>query len=100
MADPQRKSTATCDPYSSEYNLPKLVPLPPVQPRPQGPFRDPREVQKQRYKPFQPTLKVATDFLSLEKARDKMKQEEWVTRLNDDTFLPFTKKSIDRKTHV
>ena len=50
----------------------------------QGPFRKPESVQQQRYKPFQPTLRVSTDFYSLEKAREIMKAEEWVTRLNDD----------------
>ena len=50
----------------------------------QGPFREPEEVQKQRYKAFQPTLRVATSFTSLEDAREKMKAEEWLTRLNDD----------------
>ena len=42
------------------------------------------EVQKQRFKAFQPTLRVATSFTSLEEAREKMKAEEWVTRLNDN----------------
>ena len=50
----------------------------------QGPFREPEEVQKQRYKAFQPTLRVATSFTSLEDARERMKAEEWLTRLNDD----------------
>ena len=48
-----------------------------------GPFREPADVQKQRYKPFQPTLRVATDFYSLDIARSKLKDEEWVTRFND-----------------
>lgn len=50
----------------------------------QGPFREPADVQKQRYKPFQPTLRVATSFTALEDARENMKAEEWVTRLNDN----------------
>ena len=50
----------------------------------QGPFRDPREVQRQRYKPWQPSLRVATAYTSVEEAREKMKQEEWVTRINDN----------------
>lgn len=54
-----------------------------------GPFREPEEVQKQRYKPFQPSLRVATDFYSLEKARKKMKDEEWVTRLNDNMWVNY-----------
>ena len=53
----------------------------------QGPFRDPREVQKQRYKQFQPSLRVATDYFSVDKARQSMKDEEWVTRFNDTRFV-------------
>lgn len=49
-----------------------------------GPFREPEDVQNQRYKPFQPSLRVATSFTSLEEARKQMKNEEWVTRLNDN----------------
>ena len=63
----------------------------------QGPFRKPESVQQQRYKPFQPTLRVSTDFYSLEKAREIMKAEEWVTRLNDDMWVatcwPHTERS-------
>lgn len=51
---------------------------------PKGPFREPEDVQNQRYKPFQPSLRVATSFTSLEEARKEMKNEEWVTRLNDN----------------
>ena len=54
----------------------------------QGPFRDPREVQRQRYRPFNPTLKVATSYTSVEDARKKMKEREWVMRLNDDMYVP------------
>ena len=50
----------------------------------QGPFREPEDVQRQRYKDFQPTLRVATSFSALDDAREKMKAEEWVTRLNDN----------------
>merc|ERR1712226_1444886 len=80
------------DPAWKKYDLPTHSPLPPVQSKPQGPFRDPRDVQKQRYKPFQPTLRVATNYYSLEEAREHMKAEEWVTRLNDNLFEPFSKK--------
>jgi len=55
----------------------------------QGPFREPSDVQRQRYKPFQPTLRVATSFTSLEEARQAMKANEWVTRLNDDVYVIF-----------
>lgn len=62
--------------------------LPPVSQKPQGPFRDPKDVQRQRYKPFRPTLRVETDFEHLEKARKEMKNEEWTQRLHDNQFLP------------
>lgn len=85
------KEGVVFDPTWKRYDAPRLDPLPPVQPKPQGPFRSPREVQSQRYKEWQPTLRVATDFYSLDKARKAMKEEEWVTRLHDEVFIPFTK---------
>jgi len=91
---PKKKKQGTrFDPAWKSYDLPVTEPLPPISAKPQGPFRDPRIVQKQRYKPFQPSLRVQTNFVSLEEAREKMKQKEWVTRLNDDVFQPFTRKS-------
>ncbi|CAG2208284.1 unnamed protein product [Mytilus edulis] len=83
------------DPTCRSYECPKPKQLPPIVVKPQGPFRDPTEVQKQRYKGFQPTLRVATSFTSLEEARQILKAEEWVTRLNDDIFQPFKRR--DRK---
>jgi len=82
------------DPAWVKYNgqVPKT--LPPLVQRPQGPFREPADVQKQRYKSFQPSLRVSTDFCSLEQARRLLKDEEWVTRLNDATFIPFTHHSV------
>ncbi|XP_059143790.1 spermatogenesis-associated protein 17-like [Physella acuta] len=92
----KKKKTNKCkfDPSCSSYS--SLVPktLPPLIKKPKGPFREPEEVQKQRYKPFQPSLRVATDFYSLEKARKKMKDEEWVTRLNDNILQPFTHRFV------
>ncbi|WAR19152.1 SPT17-like protein, partial [Mya arenaria] len=76
------------------HELPKPPALPPLASKPQGPFRGPEEVQMQRYKAFQPSLRVATSFTSLEHAREQMKAEEWVTRINDDIFVPFTKREI------
>ncbi|KAH9515105.1 spermatogenesis-associated protein 17 [Bulinus truncatus] len=86
----RKKNICNFDPACESYNsqVPKI--LPPILTRHQGPFRDPKEVQKQRYKPFKPTLRVATDFYALEKARQQLKNEEWITRLNDQIFQPFT----------
>jgi len=49
----------------------------------QGPFREPEAVRQQRYKPFRPSLRVETDYTSVEEARQRMKQEEWVRRVID-----------------
>ena len=39
---------------------------------------------RQKYKPLQPTLRVATDFDSVEVARAELKAEEWRQRVIDD----------------
>ncbi|KFP22606.1 Spermatogenesis-associated protein 17, partial [Egretta garzetta] len=67
-------------------------PLPPIgRQKPQGPFRDTAEVLRQRYKPLEPTLRVAASINSpLEKAREEMKREEWRNRIHDNEFLPFS----------
>lgn len=49
----------------------------------QGPFREPREVQLQRYKPFQPTLRVMTDYFSIEKAQKQVKVDELARQITD-----------------
>ena len=49
----------------------------------QGPFREPDEVRKQRYRSFNPTLRVETSYTALEEAREEMKRQEWVDRLID-----------------
>ncbi|KAK6182299.1 hypothetical protein SNE40_010013 [Patella caerulea] len=76
------------DPAWKSYNLPRPEKLPPLVSKPQGPFREPQEVQEQRYKGFKPSLRVATNYYSLDEARKQMKAEEWVARINDDIFLP------------
>lgn len=75
--------------------LPQTEPLPPIGQKPQGPFRDPSEVQKQRYKPLQPTLRVATSYTSTEEARAAMKAKEWIMRVNDNIFVPFSRRDRD-----
>ena len=50
----------------------------------QGPFRDPLEVRKQRYRPFSPSLRVETEIESLNLARKEMKNKEWTERINDE----------------
>lgn len=72
----------------------KSAPLPPISMKTaakvQGPFRTPDEVWQQRHKPLNPSLRVATSYVSAEDARADMKANEWVTRLIDDKFVPFT----------
>ncbi|KAL4238192.1 spermatogenesis-associated protein 17 [Mactra antiquata] len=92
-----KKKKSTNNPYdpawkSYGHELPKPQQLPPLPHKPQGPFREPDEVQNQRYKEFQPTLRVATSFTALDEAREKMKAEEWVGRINDDIFVPFSRR--------
>lgn len=82
------------DPACISYDLPKCQVLPAVGEKPLGPFRDPKDVQNQRYKPFQPTLRVETDFYSVEKARRSLKDAEWLGRINDDYFQPFQRSSV------
>ncbi|ESO86817.1 hypothetical protein LOTGIDRAFT_194691 [Lottia gigantea] len=90
--DRKKKLTKKSDPGWKSCEFPRPEKLPPLVNKPQGPFREPADVQSQRYKNFQPSLRVATDFFSLEEARKTMKAEEWVTRINDDLFLPVGKK--------
>jgi len=82
------------DPAWAKYNAQAPKTLPPLKDKPQGPFREPGDVQKQRYRPFEPSLRVATDFMSLDIARQKRKDEEWVTRINDVRFVPFNRHSV------
>ncbi|XP_046712012.1 spermatogenesis-associated protein 17 isoform X2 [Silurus meridionalis] len=57
----------------------------------QGPFRPAAEVQRQRQRPLEPSLRVATSITALEEAREELRQREWGTRLIDQPFLPFSK---------
>lgn len=89
------------DPSWKQYNREILSPLPPVHKRPQGPFREPHTVRHQRYRPFNPTLRVETDYFAVDKARQSMKDEEWTQRLHDDTWMPPSpvSKSYQRLLH-
>jgi len=67
-------------------------PLPPIpKHKPQGPFRDPSDVQKQRYKKLQPSLRVATDYEAVDTARTKLRTQDWTKQIIDAKFLPSTK---------
>ncbi|XP_075056861.1 spermatogenesis-associated protein 17 [Mixophyes fleayi] len=73
------------------FSFPTSQPLPPIgKKKPQGPFRDTAEVLQQRYKPLEPTLRVATSFSSVEEAREEMKRQEWSKGFQQNIFAPFT----------
>lgn len=68
--------------------IPTFKPLPPIgSKKPQGPFRDTAEVLHQRYKPLEPTLRVATSINCLEEAREELRREEWQRRIQDKDFI-------------
>ncbi|TRY59672.1 hypothetical protein DNTS_027408 [Danionella cerebrum] len=71
--------------------------LPPIHKTPQGPFRPALEVQQQRYRPLEPSLRVATSITALEEAREELRRQEWRTRLIDQTFLPFSHTSQNKR---
>ncbi|CAH6789644.1 Spata17 [Phodopus roborovskii] len=56
----------------------------------QGPFRDINEVLHQRYKPLEPTLRVAEPINHLQLAREALRQEERMLNVSDKMFLPFS----------
>nr|XP_030124997.3 spermatogenesis-associated protein 17 isoform X1 [Taeniopygia guttata] len=59
--------------------------------KPQGPFRDPAEVLRQRYKPLEPTLRARESMYSAPgKAREPTRREEWRNPIHDNEFLPFS----------
>ncbi|MGH0134550.1 UNVERIFIED_CONTAM: hypothetical protein FKN15_055535 [Acipenser sinensis] len=53
-----------------------------------GPNRDPAEVLQQRYKPLEPTLRVASSITSVEEAREELKRKEWGSQVNDKLQVP------------
>ncbi|XP_072546628.1 spermatogenesis-associated protein 17 [Salminus brasiliensis] len=71
--------------------------LPPIHKSPQGPFRPAVEVQQQRYRPLEPSLRMATSITALEEAREELRRQEWRTRLIDHPFLPFSNAHQNRK---
>ena len=55
----------------------------------QGPFKTVEQVQRIKNRPLKPTLRVSTDFYSVEKARESMIEKEEVKQVIDDRFSPF-----------
>jgi len=80
--------------YDDDEDLQNVISLPPIKgSKPQGPFRTPQEVQKQRYKELLPSLRVATNYESVEEARTHLHQDEWTKRVIDQAFLPSSKRT-------
>ncbi|XP_021054978.1 spermatogenesis-associated protein 17 [Mus pahari] len=76
---------------TSARSFPQSESLPPIdRKRYQGPFRDIREVLEQRYKPLEPTLRVAEPINHLHLAREAFKQGERMRNIQDKMFLPFS----------
>uniref|UniRef100_A0A8C2EN27 Spermatogenesis associated 17 n=1 Tax=Cyprinus carpio TaxID=7962 RepID=A0A8C2EN27_CYPCA len=77
--------------------MPNRERLPPIHKKPQGPFRPALEVQQQRHRPLEPSLRVATSITALEEAREELKRQEWRTCVIDQTFLPFSNTSQNKR---
>ncbi|XP_042538027.1 spermatogenesis-associated protein 17 [Dipodomys spectabilis] len=76
---------------TSARSFPRAVCLPPINRKLyQGPFRDINEVLEQRYKPLEPTLRVAEPINQLNLAREELKRQEQLLNVNDNMFLPFS----------
>ncbi|CAF1225517.1 unnamed protein product [Adineta ricciae] len=75
--------------------------LPPLKPKPQGPFRPSEDVRYQRYRPLKPSLRCETDYFASEKMREEIKLQEWTDRVHDDTFTAglFREKPYPRMLH-
>ncbi|XP_049724130.1 spermatogenesis-associated protein 17 isoform X3 [Elephas maximus indicus] len=70
---------------TSTRSFPRAEILPPIgRKQCQGPFRDISEVLQQRYKPLEPTLRVAEPIHELKEAREVRRREEWARNINDN----------------
>ncbi|KAI4537066.1 hypothetical protein MG293_013269 [Ovis ammon polii] len=83
---------------TSARSFPRSGILPPIdRKRCQGPFRDISEVLEQRYKPLEPTLRVAEPIDGLTEARAQLQKQEWARNVNDNMFLPFSSYHKNKK---
>ncbi|KAM8896897.1 spermatogenesis-associated protein 17 isoform 1-T3 [Lycaon pictus] len=83
---------------TSARSFPRSEILPPIdRKRCQGPFRDITEVLEQRYKPLEPTLRVAEPIDELKVAREELRRQEWMRNVNDNMFLPFSSHHKNKK---
>ncbi|XP_035268860.1 spermatogenesis-associated protein 17 isoform X2 [Anguilla anguilla] len=73
-------------------------PLPPIpSKKPQGPFRKATEVNQQRYRPLEPTLRVATSITALEEVRKDLFCQEWTGHISAQPFQLFSNADKNRK---
>ncbi|KAG1972599.1 spermatogenesis-associated protein 17 [Pimephales promelas] len=93
---PKERKTPNIIPDLSNL-MPNRERLPPIRKKPQGPFRPALEVQQQRQRPLEPSLRVATSITALEEAREELKCQEWRTRVIDQTFLPSLNTSQNKR---
>ncbi|KAM4814034.1 spermatogenesis-associated protein 17 [Urocitellus parryii] len=76
---------------TSARSFPRSDILPPINKKKcQGPFRDFNEVLEQRYKPLEPTLRVAEPINELKLAREEFKREECAQNIHSKMFFPFS----------
>ncbi|CAB3976877.1 spermatogenesis-associated 17-like [Paramuricea clavata] len=85
----RKHKTVSANTTSRSLNAESSV-LPPIGKSAQGPFRKQDEVSYQRHRPLNPTLRVQTAYTSVEESRAKMKTEEWIARVVEKPFQPFT----------
>ena len=71
---------------SKQSPLPKILT---TNEKMQGPFKPISEVDTIKNRPLQPTLRVSTDFYSVEKERERMVAKEEVRQIIDEQFSPF-----------
>ncbi|XP_070257155.1 spermatogenesis-associated protein 17 isoform X1 [Myotis yumanensis] len=96
---PQRPKAKQKRPHSlsswlactSTRSFPRSHTLPPIDRKQcQGPFRDVSDVLKQRYKPLEPTLRVAEPIDTLKEARSEFRRLELSRNVQENMFLPFS----------
>uniref|UniRef100_A0A183JPZ2 Uncharacterized protein n=1 Tax=Schistosoma curassoni TaxID=6186 RepID=A0A183JPZ2_9TREM len=69
---------------STEQTLYQINSMNKELPKIKGPFKNPEEVKKWINKPINLSLRVSTDYFSLEKSQQIWKSKEWSNRLHDN----------------
>ncbi|XP_045443072.1 spermatogenesis-associated protein 17 [Pipistrellus kuhlii] len=83
---------------TSTRSFPRTHILPPINRKQcQGPFRDISEVLAQRYKPLEPTLRVAEPITTLKEARNEFRKWDSAKNVQENIFLPFSSYHKNRK---